>query len=223
MNMFEKAKKVQTPKAEPKGKGKKKHEVEIAQLELFASVRAVQKALDGLVEGIEEEIKDDVAGEFITLGLREGKRPENFRGLDGFASASCELRKRSSRSNLSTEELKLLVDNGISYETVHDTEETFKINPAYFNDSKLLEKVAKALESVDGLPSDFIVHEEGKTRHTVAEQSLDQVFQVQNAKIAAQLLNVVGTLALKPKLDSGSIADAMKLIQAELAPEGEEA
>lgn len=221
MNMFEKAKQSDKPAKAEKTKKSKKREVKIDGLELFASVKAVQKALDGLVEGVETDIKRDVAAEFVYEGLRDGKRPENFRGHEGIGEASCELRKRSSASKLTSEERAKLDAAGISYETVVSAEETFKINPAYFSDQALLGKVAKALEKVPGLPEDFIVHEQGATHYAVAEESLDQVFQVQNAKIATDLLSIVGTLALKPKLATGDVQAAMKLLQDALSGDDE--
>ena len=158
-NMFDKAKTAEPKPA--KGKKSKGREVEVEGLNELASIKAVLAALEGMAKTTEAEIKAQMLQEFVKEGCAIGRRPENFKGVDVGATASCQIRKRSSRSVLSEGEIELLEEHGVEYETIDDVEDTFVINPAYAGDSDLLGKVSKKLEGIKGLPKDFIQHQEG--------------------------------------------------------------
>lgn len=215
MNMFDAAKaapkKVATKKA-----AKEKAEVTIVGLEELAVIKTVSKALEGLSDSLESEVKEQIASAFVQTS--NGKKPENFRGVENDASASCELRKRSSRSVLSVDEQALLAEYNISTEIVEDVTEAFVINPKYKDDQALLSKVSTALGKVNGMPEDFIVHQAQEARVVTTATSLDEVFANPNAEVVAQLLKVVGTLAIKPVLNTTDISTALAKLDAILNP-----
>jgi hypothetical protein len=208
--MFATAKTLAAPKG--KAKGKAKAEIEIAGLENLAAIDAVIKALTALKATVESDVKGTMAEHFIEAGAAKNGRPENFRGTDGKASASCELRARSSSSPLAPADVELLDRHGISHQTVETTIETYVINPAYKDDQALLGKVEKALKKVGGMPEDFILLQQGVAKTITTETSLDEVFRL-NKNVASGLLGVVGVLAVKPKLESGDINDAFTIVQ----------
>ncbi len=208
-NMFENAK---APKAKPAaGKKSKGREVEVKGLNELASIKAVLAALEGMAKTTEAEIKAQMADEFVKEGCKIGRRPENFKGVDVGATASCQIRKRSTRSVLSEGEIELLEANGVEYETVADVEDTFVINPTYAADSDLLGKVSKKLEGIKGLPEDFIQHQEGKSRCVATEASVEQIFTLA-PEVTSELLDVVATLAIRPKLDDANLKSALDRI-----------
>ena len=208
-NMFENAK---APKAKPaKGKKSKGREVEVKGLNELASIKAVLAALEGMAKTTEAEIKAQMLQEFVKDGCAIGRRPENFKGVDVGATASCQIRKRSSKSILSEGEVELLEEHGVIYETIDDVEDTFVINPAYAGDSDLLAKISKKLETIKGLPEDFIQHQEGKSRRVATEESLEQIFTLKPG-VTCELLDVVATLAIRPKLDNADLKGALDRI-----------
>lgn len=213
--MFETAKK-STTKAAPKKSAKEKVVIEVPGMETLATIKTITKALEGLAESVEAEVKDDMASNFVKLGCAKKKKPDSFTGVEGNATASCELRKRSARSVLSAEEQELLKKHKVSMETVEDVKETFVINYAYKDDQVLLGKVSNAISKIKGMPEDFIVHQEQQARVTTTADSLDEIFQ-KKPDVAAMLLSVVGTLAVKPKLVDGDITDAIEKLNEILA------
>ncbi|MGI9571377.1 MAG: hypothetical protein ACR2PH_16920 [Desulfobulbia bacterium] len=210
--MFDKAK-ATAKKAPAKSKADKKERVEIPGLEQLAQINQALQALEALKSEVEVEVKDAAVDHFVTRGTEQSKRPDNFRGIEGNAEASCEVRKRSTASALSDAEQEVLGKFGISTEENVKTEEAFKINSAYFADQELLQKVSEQLEKLDDVPEDFIVYQEQISKTVTTAKSLDEVFQV-NAKRADReaLLRIVGTLAVKPKLNDTTASDAMKAL-----------
>lgn len=206
MSIFANAKTIKAPAA---SKGKKaKVEVELPGLENFSLIGALIKSLEAVQSSFEDQVKGEARDHFIAEGT--DRRPENFRGVDGAAEASIELRKRSTRSVLNDAEIEALEADGVPVETVEDVAETFVINPAYAADSVLLGKIEKALKKVPGLPEDFILAQEGKRRVVVSDDTVSVVF----AKgLAEKFIDTVCTLAIKPKLDTPDLKAALKLAE----------
>ena len=195
--------------AAPKAKTAKKSdkpEVAIAGLTELASIDVMIKALEAARITLEDKIKEQMHNTFVTTGEAVGKRPVNFRAVEGGNEASCELRKRSSRSVLSEEEQTLLTQNNIPFETIVDTKEAYFINPDYAADGALMDKVSKALEGVAGLPNNFIQFQAEVSRQVASDDSLDAVFK---SKVADDLLPIVGTLALKPVASDTDVTTAL--------------
>lgn len=190
-----------------------KTEVKISGLETLAAIDHVMKSLAALKETVESDVKSAMASHFVTTGCATQRRPENFKGVDGVATASCELRLRSSRSALSDAEIEALDHYSIPHVLVEDVAETFVINPAYKDDQKLLAQIEKKLKAIKDIPEDFIMVQEGVSRHVVVEESIERIFTL-NPNVASSLLPIVGTLAVKPKLDVDDVAQAYAIVEA---------
>ncbi len=179
-------------------------EVAIKRLEDLAAVQATIKSLKAMEETMMDDVKDQITEWFLTNGCATQEQPDNFRGIDGDATASCELRKRSSASALSDDEQAILAEHNIPMETATEVEETFVINPAYLTDSKLMEKVAKALNGVKGIPDDFIMQQPGRKKVIIGEAAVGAAFK-KPINIARKLLSIVAVPAVKTTI-SGIMA-----------------
>lgn len=186
-------------------------EVEIEGLEVYASIVAIEKTLKALKETYRAQIDEQLNEHFVNEGKAINRRPSNFKGREGDAAASCELRIRSSASGLSDIEQQLLERHGVETEVVETVTEAFIFNPEYRDRSDILEKVSEALSGVEGLPSDLIMKQEGSSKVVVNEDSLNKVFTLPKA-VAEQLLPIVGTLAVKPRLETSDVRDALSRV-----------
>lgn len=210
MGMFATAKTVKTG---AKAKKPEKASIEITGIEALSAIDHAIKALTALKETYEADVKSEVAMHFVKAGVEARRRPVNFTGTDGKATASCELRKRSSRSGLAEGEIEMLEQAGITTEVAEDVVDTFVINPAYAGDQNLLAKIEKKLSQIKDLPEDFILRQEGVSRRIVPDAALDQIFTFDEATAAA-LLPVVSTIALKPKFEAETLSDVFGIIEA---------
>ena len=205
MSLFEKAK--ATPTTTKKvAKKDDKAVYGLEGMEDFAAIKAVEKALKAVSGTIEQSLKSQMAVKFAEMGMKIARRPDNFKGTEGLASASCELRCRSNASVLTVEEQSLLEEHNIPVVTLDTVVETFIINPAYADltdpaNKALLDKVSKALQGVKGLPEDFLQHQSQK-KVCADEQSLNADFAIKDPAVVAELLPVVSTLAIKPTIES---------------------
>ena len=190
-----------TTKIERKGA---KTEIEIQGLEDYAVIDSLIKSLEAVKDSYSEPVKSQAREVFLEGD--GGRKPANFRGTDGIAEASIELRKRSTRSTLSDEEVALLTANDVPFEVVEDVTEAYVINPAYLGDSALLARI----EKVKGLPEDFILKQEQVARRVVSDDSVNTVF---SKGLAKELLDVVTVLAIKAKLNAPADKKAIELVK----------
>lgn len=207
--MFANAK---TLKTATKSKKAEVETVKLAGLEQLGAIDAVMKALTALRATVEMDVKSGMTAEFIKRGMAKQTRPENFKGEEGIATASCQLKKRSSTSPLSDSEIELLTEAKISVETVDLVAETFVINPAYKDDQVLLGKIEKKLSTIKDLPEDFIMKQAGVSRTIVGETALDEVFAFDSADMIAQFLPMVSSLAIKPTLNEDDVSKAFEIV-----------
>lgn len=223
--MFKTAKVIAKPAAAKKST---KEEINIGNLKSYAELKSLIASLEGIAGSMEAGIKAESRDIFINMAAQNGKRPESFRGIDGTASASVEMRKRSTMSVLTSDQQALLATLNIKGETVIVTQELYGINPAYAEDADMLGQVEAALSGI--VPEDFIIKQEGKSKVVVNDDCMDAVFKaievhaksaktdVQKDAAIAQaraLVECVGVLALKPKLevtDIGSIFDSVRAV-----------
>jgi hypothetical protein len=210
INPFENAK--PAPAVKKNGKKMDKAEVQIDGLRTVAALDAAAKAIEGLKKGLRGTVDAQILDHFVNASAETKRQPENFRGVEEDASASCELRKRSTRSPLNEVEVKILEENKIPFEEMTDRVETFIINPAYLTDEKLIARVGAVLAKVPGMPVDFIQKQEAVKSSVVSDDSLAAVFAKPSDKVA-ELLRIVGVIALKPKLDSTDLPEVMDLIR----------
>lgn len=184
--------------------------IAIEGLEMYGTIDAVIKSLTALKATYGEEAKDKMREHFIKVGAASASRPANFKGGEGLVSASCELRARSATSPLSEDEVALLKAYNIPMVTNDVVVDTYIINPAYATDQKLLGKIEKAMLKVSGLPEDFIMKQDGVATTVVAPNALDVLFS-KAEKIVRECINLVGVLAIKPKLDA-DVAEAYETV-----------
>jgi len=214
--MFSNAKVIE---AKPTAKKKaEKREVVIDGMEQLASLDALIKTLQGMKAIAEEDVKSQMSDEFRRLGAATKTRPDSFRGIEGDASASCELRIRSSASKLSDEEIELLSTHNIPVEEVVDTIETYVINPEYLADAALMGKVEVALKKVKDIPEDFIMLQKGKKKTVVASTALDVLFSTKKGDDLAALMPMLSVLAVKPTLKNDDIKTVLAVVQKMLVP-----
>lgn len=199
-----------TVKTVAKAKKADKVRVEMNGMHEYAALVSVMKSLEAVKASMEAEIKADMLKKFVDMGCDKQARPANFIGFEGDGEASCELRARSSVSGLTEAEQEILADHEIPTTVVEDVVDTFVINPQYITDASLMDKVAAKLNTIKDIPSDFILKQEGRAKTVVAEGGLDAVFK-NSPEVAANLLKIVGTLAIKAKFtDMEKALDAIK-------------
>ncbi len=214
--MFDNAKTVKTG-AKPKATKVRAEQV-IEGIEAVASLDAVIKSLKAVKDTKDAEVKESMMAYFVQTGVSLKARPENFRGVEGTASASCELRQRATTSPLSESEIELLTEKNIPVEVVTDTVETFVINPDYLNDPKVMGAIEAALKKAKGIPEDLFLKQEGKSKTVVAEGAIDKLFATYDEDSCADLLPLISVPAIKPKLDDDDLAAAFALAQKLITP-----
>lgn len=211
-NLFQNAK---VAPAKKTAKRDKVQRVAIEGLETYAYICVVEKALKGLKETYRGIVEPQMMDQFVLDGKRINRKPDNFKGTEGSAVASCELRKRSSASVLTEVEENILSKHKID---VVPAETRFVINPEYINDSKLLQRVSDALQKVKDLPTDFIVADTKGA--TVSDESIDQVFS-KPERVVRELLPIVGTMAVKPVMGELDLDTAMVQLTKVMNDDGE--
>jgi hypothetical protein len=194
-NLFTTAKTVAAKPA--KGKKPETKTVELAGLEKLAALDALAKAIKGLIETTKAEVNEGATDVFVTQGQDIKSQPENFKAEEGAATASVQLKKRSSASGLSEIEIEQAKKAGIPLEVVADRPETYIFNPEHLDWlAKNGASVSKALVKL-GAPSDVIQFQEASTKTVTTDESLNVLF-TKSEKVIRDLLPVVGTLAVKP-------------------------
>lgn len=207
LSIFEKATEVSAKVS--KAKKTDREEIRIAGLRDYAVLDNLEKAIKAKKETLRVAIDDAVLDTFLAKGgavfvgnkkIKDGFQPDNFRGVDDVADASCELRKRDSRRALDAFQIEALNEYGIETETVGDVAETFIFNPELVGDQEIMAKVAKALEKVKGLPDNLIQKQVANKKVVTTDNSIRQVMNLK-PEIARTLLPVVSTVAVgKAKL-----------------------
>lgn len=220
-NIFANAKTIAAPA--PSAKKAKKVQAHIDGLEMYALLDATEKSIKTLKETYRSVVDPQVTDEFVATGMLIKRQPDNFEGTDGAATASCEIRKRSSASGLDAAELAACKEHGISTERAVSTPEAFIFNPAYMNDSALMERISKAISGIKGIPADLILKQEETFKNVTTEKSIDEVFALGDEKLVRQLLPIVSTPALKPKYSGFDLAEALTTIHDEIVEEEEAA
>lgn len=197
MTLFAKAKAVT---AKPTAAAKKaKQEIVIPGILQLAEMKAMIASLEAAAKTLEGDIKEKGFGQF--LNMTGSVRPESFKGTDGKASCSVEMRKRGTNSALNESEIEVLESLGLKPFTQVVTTEMYGINPAFAGNAELMEKVSTALESI--VPEDFFVLQEGVSKKVVDDALCDAAFQMQAGENRTKAVRIVTTMALKPKLDAG--------------------
>lgn len=203
----------------PKAKAKASTDyVETPGLELYAALCAVKKNVEAQISVVRTGIDEVAMERFISEGMRKGANPESYKGSEGQATASIQLRCRSSASGLSEDEQTILEENNIPLDRNVQREETFIINPAYADlsdekNAEMLQKVEKALSKL-GLPEDFFQRQTAVEKVIATEESINTVFKLKDAQKVAALLPLVTCQAMRPSLNAN--ANPFEIVEAAL-------
>lgn len=197
----------------PKKDEKKKAGIESGPaIAMVAAIDYITKSLKGLRETYEAMAKDEMLDVFVGDGLKIGKRPENYRGVNGLGEASCELRKRASSSPLLDEEVSELKKAGIEVKLETTQEEMFVFNPEVLKNPELRAKISAAFAKIDFEGLQPIERIAPVQKYVATEEAIDEVFKIsKTAKIGSKLLSLVTVLAIKPKWN-GNKAQAYDLL-----------
>lgn len=204
MSLFANAKVVTAPKSKAKST---KQEIEITGLETVASIDALIKSLTTLQATLTKEVK--TAGFDIMYEAASNLRqPDNFKAVEGNASASIEMKKRSSASALTEEEIDLLNRFEIPTGKNVTTQALFGFDPKYANDMRLLEKISKLLEGK--VPEDLIIKQEEVSKIVVTDETLSTAFAKRAPK---EIIEAITVMAIKPKLEVTDIPSIMEMVK----------
>ena len=186
-----------TIKVEPKktSKADNKAKIEIEGLQDYTLVDSLEKNLKALKETLKGKVNEQMKEIFTR---QSNKRPDNFRGIEGSASASCEMRKRTIASVLTEEEVKALEKDGIPVGTEVTVPDRFIINPEHAANQELLQKISDAIRKVPGLPENFILHQPEQSSRVVTDKTLDKVCE---KGLLPKHFDKVATMAIKAKLE----------------------
>ncbi len=208
-------------KAAPKGKAKADNRAThtVEGLEDLALVNAAIKNFEAVKETLEGPIKAQLREQFIEAGTAAKKRPDNYRGLERTASASCEFRKRGDNQPLNEAELAAFERYGIPTKKVVIVPAAFIINPKYIEDKATLAKVSKVLVEA-GIPTDLFMKQEEASKICVPDEALDVIF-TKKPDVIEKMIDSVCVLAVKSKLEEDVAIDVVLKAAAKLA-KGEE-
>lgn len=190
----------------PAKKGSKARQVEIGNLKNLATLVAIKKSVESMIEAFEEDVKSQAVVEFVKTGSAAKARPANFEGIDGSATASVQLKKKASNIALSAEEIDLLARFKISTEKRTDVHGTYVFDPEALKDEAKMEAIAKLLE--DAGHDDVIRYQEERSKTVVADAALDEVFKL-DPVVIGDILPVIASIAVKPKVDEDEIAEVI--------------
>lgn len=205
MSLFAKAT-VISAKTTGKAKNDRK-EIALAGIQTLAEIEAMLKSLEAAKATIASEIKSAGFAEF--LDMETTTCPESFKGIDGEATCSVEMRKRGTNSALNDDEVDVLEKLGLKPFKQIVTQQMFGINPVFAADEALMNKVSKALEKI--VPEGFIVLQEEASKMVVNDELLDAAFKMCDPDARKAALEIVTTMALKPKLNAEY--DMSKLVE----------
>lgn len=190
-------------------------------LDLLAAIKHVTKALSGVAESVDGEVKAKMSQEFALRAIAAGRQPENFKGVSDAAEASCQLKERSERSRLSDDEKDLLERHAVPVKKLVVTEaipERFFFNPELVADAKLAAKISEALSKVPELAEKQVmmrqVPREEQAAWVVGEGALDAVAKLKDRNVVAELLKVAGSLAIRCDLKDADMETAFAVIRA---------
>jgi hypothetical protein len=218
MSVFAKAKPVEVPVKESKKKDEKR-QVAMDDVANFAAVSALVKNLKTVLSTLETKIKASAKSEFIRLGTADLRRPDSFAAVEKDARVTVILGKRSTASALTPEEVVAFEKEKVPFGKEVTLPERYIVNPAYAGDQALLEKVSKAIESIKGIPEDFIQLQPEVKDFVVTDETVDNVFE---RGLAATFMGMVTTISLKPSTAQTDVKKALEQVKALLVPSKKE-
>jgi hypothetical protein len=223
MSLFANAKAAAPAKKPTAKKADAVHFHALEGLEQFASICAVEKALEAIKKTIEADLKAAGVDIMVTEGLRLQRRPESIKASEGKAVASIQLKAKASNIAISEDDQQRLGDAEIPLRTVDVVTETFIFNPAYASDEKIQGKVSDALMKLikkGDLPEDIIQHQQDQKVVCDGDTTLNAIFALKDRALVEALLPLVTSTAIKPTLTAEldvAIANVANLLGGSLA------
>lgn len=221
-NLFTTAKTMDVPK-KPLKKGEKEV-VTIDGLDKYTALDTLLKVIEPLKEIEEKKVKDIMIDHFVATTMEISERAPNFKGVNNKSEASCELRKRSSRSPLSPAELQILKAAGVStetYVTAPAQEEQFVINPEVVamveKDARLAKEFSQALLGIKKLQGiDILLKMQAMAEESVqvaSEQSFADAAKIKDKDKLKQVLGIIGTPSIKAKLTTEKLDEVLEIVK----------
>jgi hypothetical protein len=194
-------------------KASKKEEFVVEQLSELAKLDALIKSLVAMKQVAEQNVKTAAFNKLIENARVTHKKADSIRGIEGKASASLEMRKRSTASKLSEEEVSYLTSNGYPVEKVVITPKLFAINPKFAADEALMERVEVAMENalkdiVD--TENFFIIQNEVSKNVVSDDTIESVFKA--STIDPEAVAMTTCMAVKPKIDGFDFEEALKSV-----------
>lgn len=199
--MFARAAATPTPEKPKEGSNKREFH-KIAGLEDYAILNALIDNLTTIRDTLRESVNVECWEEFKDKTHKT--RPANFRGVEGNAEASIELRRRGIRSPLNVEEVEQFAFLKIPYGEVEVQKDIFYINPNHAENEKFI----RLIEGLKGLPDDYILKQHGVKNYVVTDKSIDVVYE---KGLMEKWLESVCVLAIKAKIENPDIEKALDL------------
>ena len=218
--MFSNAKIIERPVAVAK-KGSNSKPVEtIDGVADVCALEATIKAIEGVLAIKKNTLKEQAEARLIELGLVRRGKPDSLNLVEGVhAKANVAMRKRSTRSPVSEEELELLTslvgDTSDLVETVVESPERLAVNDKYARDEALLKQVDKLVSKDKSIPADFIEIIPAVSRTVVSEGAGDAMFKLP-AEVAEQIYGILAVTAIRGTYDD--LADAWSIVRPMIAP-----
>jgi len=218
-NVFKTAKSVPPPTTS-KTEAAKNELVIGGDLDTLSAINALITSLTTISLSFEKSVKNTMFVKFVDDTLFHKKRADNFTGKGDLSTASCEMRKRSSRSYLNEAEVEVLKKNSIPMDEMVTQEavaERFFFNPEIITDGDIAEKISRALSSIPELDGkDVILRQEPREavkRPAVSEASFDHASKISDKAALSEVLGIISTLAIKPKLNTQDLDVILNVIR----------
>jgi len=196
-------------KAKPKSKrAEKKLDIEF---ELYVALLILSKAIEGVMGNREESFKKK-AGEVFTEDVsKNGRKPDNFDGVSGKASAVFQYKKRG--FGFSSKIAEILDKNNIPYEKEEKIAEHFIVNPEVLADQEKMLEVAKAIEKLD-MPFQVILKQKAEYKYQFTDETFAAIAALQDEALRETLTKDIATIAISsPKLDSANaVEEALSIV-----------
>lgn len=191
--------------AAPKKAGKvASADINVEDLRMYAALNAASKAIATMVDTLKESVNDQALEEFLNR-----QNAKSIKGADGDTNASLQLRRRTSRSFLSEQELATLTELNIA--TKKSADSKVYINPAYADNDEMADKVFAALEGV--VPEDFLLSTGEK--YVVGETAVDDALKIEDEDVRRSVVKIVSTQAARTKF-GGSHDEMLEILDSVL-------
>lgn len=211
-NIFDTAPVAATVKVS-KTKAEKRAVHAVEGLSELAAIDALIASLQAARLGFEGQVKDQGQEIYVSEALKTGLKPETFNLVDDMSTGQYQVRKRSTASPLTDDEIALCEAMGLP--TVKNTkvEKRFVFNPEAIKDQAVMEKVSKALTRIPELKDMNIVQlQEAVETVVVADGAIEKActLKVKSQMVAA--LALVSVPAIRTAFDSEEAKDALDVL-----------